>query len=238
MRSRAGGLLCGLIILLSISGIFLSPGASPGPTVHSGFISDTQETIREMKNTLDGLSRFAATLRSVAATLASIMGLRTIALLIGTLFFSMAASSLGIPRGMPSFIAGLAASDILWFIWARSFHPGSLEFLPDMIRSNSLLLIPAATVFLLVKVAFPRVARMASRIHIFHRGAGRGPLSRKELAELLDEYQTRSLSFQKALLCDLAGGTEESSGPSRETLDSAAGLESTIKKLTPGTEKK
>jgi hypothetical protein len=149
--SRHFALFASLLLFHNLTSS-LEPAGAMSPAAAQCGITDTIEQI--------GL--FIAAVKQFFTLLAgifSVTGLNTLVLFFAVVIISSGLSALGIPRGKSSFVLSLAAADAFWFAWERGLGTEIPAFLPAMIKSNLLLLLPLALVAL-ASAAAPHIRRL------------------------------------------------------------------------------
>lgn len=113
------------------------------PTNAASAYNDTKDFISGLKLFFEKLS-----------TIASLIGFKTIVLLIAVLFISSGLSAIGVPKGRFSFFLSLAVADAIWILWKSSFGE-SASYWP-IVQSTLILSLPFLLI-LLIKKAVPKI---------------------------------------------------------------------------------
>ena len=147
-------LFLSLILACNIVSLF-SFFTAPPSCLSCGF----SESLDHLGKIVTALTDFFSVIKSVL----TITGLNTLVLLLMVTLFSAALNVVGVPRGKMSFLISLAAADSLWFAWEKAMNTEPGVFLPAMLKSNALLLLPLMMVAVMTGIA-PGIKKSVKKI--------------------------------------------------------------------------
>lgn len=217
------------LILITFIITPFSPRAAGVAVADIGSLSSTLESIErtfaDVKDSLDGIQRFASGIAAVWRAISAVIDPRALALLAAVLIVSAGFSALGVPKGRTCFLVSLVFVNALWLLWGRSMNPDSIAFIPGMIKINIYLLLPY---FLIVISAhfLPIIIRRAVRAF------GRG-LDREEAQLLVERFDDESARARESIVRDLSAHEGERIRLSHISRSHLGELLRIIKKIQP-----
>lgn len=210
---------------------FNSPGHSvvpfvPGPTdAFAGITStlqDASKTIKDLRNTADGVTRFFSAISSVISAVTSCTGWRAFVLLFGVICISAVLTFVGIPRGGVSFLISLAAADWIWVLWEKSFTPNQPMQYGPLLKANAVLLLPFLVVMMLKKIFPSLIGKIGSGMMslLSLSFLKKRAVSKKSLIHVFNRYNDAADTLRRHLLHDILHSDEDRIVLSGNTLES------------------
>jgi len=165
-RNRLYELASALLVpLLLILIVLLLTGCTEAVTSAKTTSSGMMSAWDDIKGFMNSVSTFFSTLSSIV----SLLGFKTIALLIAVLMLSSGFSAIGVPKGRISFFLALAVADAIWILFKMSFGDPLSDYLSTVIKSTLIVSLPFLAVVIIKKI-WPR---MRSRLrNVFARFTG------------------------------------------------------------------
>jgi hypothetical protein len=195
-------LLFSFLLILSVCNLMQCKVSSHGLLIYSGITSTMEETAETIK----GLGRFLDSVRSIINTVSAVLGIEVIILLIAASLISGGLMLLGIPKGRFSFFCSLLIADMFWFIWTKSFNPGSLDLtgkIFSILKTNLILIIPFLIIY------FFRSPLMSKKIKPKIKTAIKSIFRKKTLInkgiliKINERLQEESMNLQRSLYNDV-----------------------------------
>src|SRR5208337_2441949 len=84
--------------------------------------------------------------------ISNVIGLETVLLFVAVIVFSTGLSALGVPKGRLAFLVSLCTADCLWILWKASMKAALPDYLPQILKSNLVVLSPFLAVSVLAAV--------------------------------------------------------------------------------------
>jgi hypothetical protein len=173
-----------------------------GSVIYSGIAS----TMEEAADSIKGFGRFLDSIRSIINTISAFLGIEVILLLIAASLISGGLSLLGIPKGKISFFCSLAIADIFWFIWAKSFNPGTLDFagkLLSMFETNIILIIPFIFIYFFRSSVMSKKIRPKIKTAIKSIFGKKAKINKSMLIKMNEMIQEESMNLQRSIYNDV-----------------------------------
>lgn len=165
------------------------PLAAEGREPALDFLGQLEEIIEIVR----GLHSFLSGIALISETI----GFATVLLFLGVILLSAGFTAVGVPKGAPSFIASLLTANILWALWNIALKASPGECVAAMIRSNLILMAPAAA------AALAALATVRIRRYLGGLFRSRTVLDGEKAASLLREYQEKSARLSSSLAEDI-----------------------------------
>ncbi|TFH43354.1 MAG: hypothetical protein E4G96_01335 [Chrysiogenales bacterium] len=189
-------------------------------------LAEAADSFGRITEFLQGVHSFLSGISFISETI----GFPTLFLFLAIILLSAGFTAMGVPKGKPSFLASLFTADCIWALWNISLQARFGEYIGSMIRSNLILLAPAATVSIVARIA-PLLTARARRagVGLFQK---KKSLDRDAAVKLLEDYQEKSSGLGASLLSDiLAASVDPIVRFSDATKERARALEELLDRL-------
>jgi hypothetical protein len=205
-------------------GVSFAPGTNNACAGITSAMQDVSKTIKDIRTTTDGVTRFFTAISRVISKVTSFTGWRVFALLFGVILISSVLTFIGIPRGGLSFIVSLAIADWIWVLWGKSITPDAPFNYAAVLKANAVLLLPFFAVLLLKKNLVPFGRKVGAGISTVVRipFMKKKIVSKELLLQDIQKYHDASGVLQQRLLQDMAYSGDDSvvlSGKTVESID-------------------
>ncbi len=192
-------------------------------------LADMQASLQNISDALKGIQSFFTSLSNISV-ISNVIGLETILLLVVVIIFSTGLSALGVPKGKLAFLLSLLTADCLWFLWKASMKDPFQEFMPQILKSNLVVLSPFLAVSVLaaaVPFAWKKLKRRMAPL--LRRGRA---IDKKTLRAVYDEYLANSAALHSQITSEILGsGENEKIAISGETSRAIEDLRATLLKF-------
>ncbi len=204
-----------IVLLLFVCAL---PLAAEGREPALDFLGQLEEIIEIVR----GVHSFLSGIALISETI----GFATVLLFLGVILFSAGFTAVGVPKGAPSFIASLLTANILWALWNIALKASPGECVAAMVRSNLILMAPAAA------LALASLAAVRIRRYLGGLFRSRAVLDGEKAASLLREYQEKSARLSSSLAEDIISSRGGERVPlSGETVTRAGELEEILETI-------
>ncbi len=192
-------------------------------------ISEITESLQNISDMLKGIQSFFSSLSKISI-ISNVIGLETLLLLAAVILFSAGLSALGIPKGKLAFLLSLCTADCLWILWKVSMKAALPEYLPQILKSNLVVLSPFLAVSILAALLPLFWGKFKRRVLPLFRK--RRALDRRALLAAYDEYLAQSALFHRQVASEaLVSGESEKVILSGETMETIENLKAALLKF-------
>jgi len=192
-------------------------------------ISEITESLQNISDMLKGIQSFFSSLSNISI-ISNVIGLETVLLFVAVIVFSTGLSALGVPKGRLAFLVSLCTADCLWILWKASMKAALPDYLPQILKSNLVVLSPFLAVSVLAAVVPLLWGKVKRRVFPLLRR--KHSLDKKALLVVYDEYLAQNALFHRQVSSQLLGsGESERITLSGETIKTIEDLKATLLKF-------
>jgi hypothetical protein len=192
-------------------------------------ISEITESLQSISDLLKGIQSFISSLSNISI-ISNVIGLETLLLLAAIIVFSMGLSALGVPKGKLAFLISLCTADFLWILWKVSMKAALPGYLPQILKSNMVVLLPFLAVTVIARLVPLLWGKIKRRVFpLFRKRHG---LDKQKLLMVYDEYLAQNAVLQRLVAAEVLGSKDgEKIGLSDETINAIEDLKATLLKF-------